>query len=411
MWLAALPDPLVHADPMVLEAPRLFAPNIPAGTWPAAALPVPFVLALPRGRDVGAEAAAEVDVAVRAWPHAACTSWRARFDGERAAVAADDGINVVLFHDDAWPAELLPGAVAQTVIHTDASGRYRDADIHINGVDFRFSLDGAPGTLDLRSILVHELGHALGLGHSSDPRATMFATGSGLRWRSLEKDDIDGVCSLYPVTGAAMAKSGCDTTPCPSPFLCVAGACQRPHEPRDVCSPCQRVTDACEAAGDDARCIDVDVGDGDGGSAGRVCGRGCTTDVDCGSGFRCVATSTSGDLQCVSDTACRNGASTCRTDADCKDSRCLAGACLGSAAATDAGPDAAAVDAGSADAGSDAGPQLAPGGGGCSCEATGARSPSRWPSLTSQFAALGALGALVSRWRSRSRSRSRSRRP
>jgi hypothetical protein len=346
---------------------------------------------------VGAEAAAELDVALRAWPRSACTSWRARFDGERTGVAADDGINAVLFHDDAWPAELVPGAVAQTVIHTDASGRYRDADIHLNGVDFRFSLDGAPGTLDLRSILVHELGHALGLGHSSDPRATMFATGSGLRWRSLEKDDVDGVCSLYPVTGSGAAPTGCEITPCPSPFLCVAGACQRPHERRDVCSPCLRVTDACEAAGDDARCIDV----GAGASAGRVCGRACTGDVDCGSGFRCVSTSTSGDLQCVSDTGCRNGASTCTTDADCKDSRCLAGACLGPGDVNDAGPDAAAADAGSADASSDAGAPLAPGGGGCSCEVTSARSPSRWLPLTSLFAALGALGALVSRARAR----------
>jgi hypothetical protein len=399
MWLAALPAPVIHADPIVIvaSAPKLFVANIPAGTWPAAALPVPFVLALPRSRDVGAEAAAELDVALRAWPRAACTSWRARYDGERAAVAADDGINVVLFHDDAWPAELIPGAVAQTVIHTDAAGRYRDADIHVNGVDFRFSLDGAAGTLDLRSILTHELGHALGLGHSSDPRATMFATGSGLRWRSLEKDDLDGVCSLYPGTGA----SGCESTPCPSPFLCVAGTCQRPHELRDVCSPCQRVADACEAAGDDARCIDLGQGD----TAGRACGRGCATDAECGAGFHCLATSASGDLQCVSDNGCRNGSNTCATDADCKDSRCRAGVCLGPADAADAGPDAAA-DGGAGDAGLEAGAPLAPGGGGCSCALAGARSPagSRSPRSPGYlFAALGALAAIFLRKRDRRR--------
>jgi hypothetical protein len=400
MWPAALPAPPLYADPIVIvassaaTAPKLFAPNIPAGTWPSAALPVAFVLALPRSRDGGAEAAAELDVALRAWPRASCTSWRARYDGERTAVAADDGVNVVLFHDDAWPAELIPGAVAQTVIHTDATGHYRDADIHLNGVDFRFSLDGAAGTLDLRSILTHELGHALGLGHSSDPRATMFATGSGLRWRSLEKDDIDGVCSLYPGTGT----SGCDATPCPSPFSCVADACQRPHERRDVCSPCTRVADACEAAGDTARCIDLGAGD----DAGRACGRSCTTDGDCGSGFHCIATSTSGDLQCVSDTACRNGANTCATDADCTDSRCRGGACLGPADVGDAGPDASA-DAGLADAGSDAGATLAPGGSGCACELGGTRPPSRWLSLAYVVGALGALGALALRRRAQVR--------
>ena len=42
--------------------------------------------------------------------------------------------------------------------------------MEVNGVSFRWSLDGRePGTLSLRALFVHELGHMLGLDHPCAP--------------------------------------------------------------------------------------------------------------------------------------------------------------------------------------------------------------------------------------------------
>ncbi|HSQ65751.1 MAG TPA: matrixin family metalloprotease [Polyangiaceae bacterium] len=328
-----------------------WAPGSPAGTWPTSALPVPFFLALPKSRDLGDQTDAEVDVAARTWGRVACTAFRARYAGTTTTGPGDDGVSGVYFEDTAWPSTLPAGVIATTVVHVDAQGHIYDADVYVDGADNVFSLDGVSG-VDFRSILTHELGHALGLGHSSDPRATMYASyPPGISWRSLEQDDRDGVCALYPGTGDAL---GCEATACPAGFTCVARDCERAGEQQEVCSPCEPLLHACEGSGDGARCVDLPSG------AGRVCGRSCATDAECGQGFLCQPTTQAGDYQCVSQNGCASAADPCQKAADCKDPAdagwiCGGGACLGPIA--DAGAE------GGADASPDAGPTLTPSGG------------------------------------------------
>lgn len=325
-WLADTGMPRVGA--LVSSDPRdwkyEYVPGSPPSTWPAGKIPVPFTFQLADPRDLGASAFPEFDVAERAWSHVACTSFRASLAARANVVAADDGVNAVIWHDDAWPSELVVEKLGQVVISTDASGNYEDVDIHVNGADYTWSLDGAGDSIDARGVYEHELGHALGLGHSSDITATMYAADpGGESWRSLEADDRDGVCALYPGTGAG----GCDAgAACPNGYACVAENCEKLGEKAEVCSPCVREVGACAGAGEDARCIDI----GTGANMGRVCGRKCATDADCGGGFHCLATTTSGDLQCVSGDACASGPDPCTTDADCHgNGTCKSNACVG----------------------------------------------------------------------------------
>ena len=81
----------------------------------------------------------------------------------------------------------------------------------------------APDQYDFETIVLHELGHALGLGHSQDPASTMFATlATGQSKRTLVPADLDipdtdtGPCALHASTPAGLA------TPAPAPIIPVA---------------------------------------------------------------------------------------------------------------------------------------------------------------------------------------------
>lgn len=125
--------------------------------------------------------------------------------------AASDNQNVLTSIDDAGTAGQFfpdPNMVAITITaFSTASGEIFDADIVVNTSGFRFEeVDDAitcqaqnPLPFDLRSILIHEMGHFIGFDHSEDTESTMFfsAPACETKKRTLTDDDILGICTVY----------------------------------------------------------------------------------------------------------------------------------------------------------------------------------------------------------------------
>lgn len=75
----------------------------------------------------------------------------------------------------------------------------RDGRLHFDGSEQWSTATPTMYQTDLESVALHEIGHTLGLGHSSDVDAVMYAyINQGDVKRELQQDDINGIQALYP---------------------------------------------------------------------------------------------------------------------------------------------------------------------------------------------------------------------
>ena len=87
-----------------------------------------------------------------------------------------------------------------------------DTDLELNSFRYQFTISDTEILNDVQNTVTHELGHVLGLDHpcGSDPacsgaeylkETTMYqnAPVGEVKKRDLTKDDIDGVCAIYPL--------------------------------------------------------------------------------------------------------------------------------------------------------------------------------------------------------------------
>jgi hypothetical protein len=122
--------------------------------------------------------------------------------------------NIIMFDDASWPYGDTTSALALTTVTYDLdSGAIFDADMELNSHDAMFTTSDSNVQVDLPSIVQHESGHFLGLAHSQDAEATMFAsyTDHDISLRTLDADDIAAICATYP-PGRAIDPS-CSITP------------------------------------------------------------------------------------------------------------------------------------------------------------------------------------------------------
>lgn len=192
------------------------------------------------------EIVAAADKAFAAWQTAACSSSampsfrlvnsgpvtcdKHEYNDESHSFGGN--ANIIVFHDDGWP-EAGPGVIALTTVSFGkTSGRIYDADIEINGLN-TFSTDAnmRQNAYDLQSVITHEAGHFMGLAHATlacslsagdCPTMSPSYPQDSMAFRTLEQDDIDGICAVYP-PGRGAGDDSCQ--PC-NGFASVCGTAQ-----------------------------------------------------------------------------------------------------------------------------------------------------------------------------------------
>lgn len=193
--------------------------------WPNNRVNLTFsssLLVPPSNVKAGSDVIGALRRALASWSEAADIEFKESWSKEQSISAAGsrgDGISLITIADT--PENIAPfiGASSdmsgRTRVFYTRSGSISEADIVLNPYQL-FSSDGTFGTYDIEATFVHEIGHLLGLEHSSVVGSTMqprqgrngIYSLSTFGPRTLSQDDVSGVCAVYGMRPEAATARG-----------------------------------------------------------------------------------------------------------------------------------------------------------------------------------------------------------
>ena len=108
-----------------------------------------------------------------------------------------DGANIIYFMDS-WEQDRT-NEQARTTVYW-AGTRIYEADIRVNARDFNYfwSDNVSSGRVDIESLILHEMGHVLGLGHNTSAKSVMAKSlPSAFLRRDLSDSDLSSIRCEY----------------------------------------------------------------------------------------------------------------------------------------------------------------------------------------------------------------------
>ncbi len=291
---------------LLLFPHELFAYTYMKGNprWSFSSMPIPWYVTYTKTSDWGGRDLKTIQKMVEdafdVWEKVQCSFIMFRYMGTtKVGAVKGDGKNVI-----EWTAT-LPGNVPPSAVGLGGP-------IWSNGIIKEGNVWLKSGTRSDQAemlILAHEIGHALGFGHTTTPNAIMYPAYN--RSTHFTEDDRQLICNAYPISQNTCSEDA----HCPKGLICNGGRCQKCHSDGDC-----RANHYCDRGlcmpncHSDAECL----------PKGRICVNdkctSCKKDEDCGEGKFCELELC--HKKCQSD-------SDCPAEMECKpNGRCLKrGAC------------------------------------------------------------------------------------